>query len=509
MRRNTRINATGALVASASLAILLARTASPAAPLVRTYTTDADFDQGAYINVEHSASGSLELSSVTSPFGFVWITKTEKGTVVKIDAATAEVVGEYRTSPRYGLPRRTAVDLNGNVWVENHWDGTVTHIGLVEHGQCVDRNGNGVIDTSARLGDVLPWPNLNGGDAERDLLAAQDECVLHFTRITDNYGTDQVSVDANNDLWVGTTRGAFVTVDGRSGEITRVELGIGVGGYGGLMADDGFLWSTGPSGTLRWDTGFELVAPQTDAYAVLPYSSSELCIDSAGRIWSTYFYDGDIRVFSPDGKLAGQYAHGGANAHGCVVDKRDDVWVAHTSAEGARSVGHLDRSGALIDVIPVDSGPTHVGVDPAGRIWATNYFTNEVARIDPALAPTDPAYLTHIAVGGVSHSLGDITGSMLRGAPLSGTWAAVVDAGVTGAKWNKVVYNGEVFGDGRLVVTAASSYDGRSWTRPVIVDSGRSLPVANGRYLKLTAIFSRASDGRSPILTDLSVRAMD
>ena len=80
------------------------------------------------------------------------------------------ILGEYLTSPD-GQPKdpsRTTVDLNGNVWATNRAGNSVVHIGLVENGQCVDRNGNGLIDTSTGFNDIRSWPNTgcantNGG----------------------------------------------------------------------------------------------------------------------------------------------------------------------------------------------------------------------------------------------------------------------------------------------------------------------------------------------------------
>jgi len=52
-----------------------------------------------------------------TPFGFIWIAVSTKGTVVKIDTDTGQILGEYWTSPE-GQPKdpsRTTVDANGSV----------------------------------------------------------------------------------------------------------------------------------------------------------------------------------------------------------------------------------------------------------------------------------------------------------------------------------------------------------------------------------------------------------
>lgn len=68
-------------------------------------------------------------------------------------------LGRYRTGPGNGNPSRTTVDQDGNVWVGNRNNNTITKVGLLEFGQCVDRNGDGAITTSTGGTDVKDWPD--------------------------------------------------------------------------------------------------------------------------------------------------------------------------------------------------------------------------------------------------------------------------------------------------------------------------------------------------------------
>ncbi len=52
------------------------------------------------------------------------------------------------------------------MWATNRDGNSVVKIGLVENGQCEDRNDNGVIDTSTGLDDVKDWDNAGGVDTE-------------------------------------------------------------------------------------------------------------------------------------------------------------------------------------------------------------------------------------------------------------------------------------------------------------------------------------------------------
>ncbi len=132
-------------------------------PAEHIYTVDADFDLGLLINVNHNTPNNdqLQLNYKVTPLPFIWIALSGRGTIAKVNTETGAILGEYRSAPdgRGRNPSRTTVDLNGNVWVGNRDEatggkGSVVHVGLKENSQCVDRNGNGVIDTSTGLGDV-------------------------------------------------------------------------------------------------------------------------------------------------------------------------------------------------------------------------------------------------------------------------------------------------------------------------------------------------------------------
>ena len=196
------------------------------------------------INLERTA-GYLRLPNQPKGIHFIWVAVSSKGTIVKLDTETGQILGEYYTSPDGQLrdPSRTTVDHNGNVWTANRggYSGqSVVHVGLVENGQCVDRNGNGLIDTSQGQNDIKPWTNAGGADTNGGVSTAADECILHYTRIR-SPGARHITVDANNDVWVSgwvndgnvTIPRYFDLIDGQSGQVKREEPAIGYGGYGG------------------------------------------------------------------------------------------------------------------------------------------------------------------------------------------------------------------------------------------------------------------------------------
>jgi RHS repeat-associated protein len=486
-------------------------TVKPQSFTSRTYTLDADFDEGDLISVTHGTANELQLDSKTQIFNFIWVAVSSKGTIVKINTETGAIIGEYRTSPD-GQPKdpsRTTVDQNGNVWATNRAGNSVVHVGLVENGQCVDRNNNGVIDTSTGFGDIRAWPNTNGANTNGGVTLAQDECIIHYTKVN-SFGTRHVSVTKDNDLWVSGTSGRrFDLIDGKTGLIKRAEPSVGYGGYGGLIDKNGVIWSSNLM--LRWDTSKPLTGTNGVNWRGYNHDSYGLCIDSKGNVWNTSYGNGNIRKFSPDGTLLGTFAQGSPWAQGCVVDRNDHVWIAHSLNRS--SVGHMKNDGSYVGTIPVGSGPTGVAVDGAGKVWATNHDSRTVSRINPALGALGPDGVTRIGqvdfttrnLGGSLYNYSDMTGSTLSGAPGTGTWTTVYDSKKAGAEWGRIGWTARLCGDGLLTVSVASSENGTTFSPPVTVANGDDPTVANGRYLKVNVSFKRASSGESPVLYDLSV----
>jgi RHS repeat-associated protein/uncharacterized repeat protein (TIGR01451 family) len=475
------------------------------------FSDTLDFTDGEGVNVEHDEFNHLHLSNQATPFNFIWVAVSSKGTIVKIDTDTGKVIGEYLSSPA-GQPKdpsRTTVDHNGNVWASNRAGNSVLRIGLVENGQCVDRNGNGVIDTSSGLGDRRPWTNAGGVDTDGGVETAQDECIINYTRVRSS-GTRHVSVNALDDVWVSGTGGRhFDLLDGRTGAIKRQESSVGFGGYGGLIDKQGVIWSA--RSLLRWDTALPLKGANGGNWRGYGHDSYGLCIDSQGNVWNTSFVGNDIRKFAPDGTLLGTFQHGANSAQGCVVDRNDHVWVAHST--NSRTVGRLKPDGTFIGNVTVGSGPTGVAVDAKGKIWATNHSSRNVSRIDPDAGPMGADGVTRVGqvdfttvdLGGTLYNYSDMTGSTLSGAPAGGTFTQVFDSGIEGAEWGVVGWNGRVCGDGALLVRASSSGDGRNFSAPVEVSNGVPLSLPAGRYLKVSVAFKRASSGESPFLFNLTV----
>ena len=497
----------------------------------RTYATDTDFGEGTSVGVE-IAENQLELSRelLTLSLPFIWVPNNE-GTVSRVDTETGDELGRYRVAPPglpdNGSPSRTTVDLEGNVWVGLRTAGTVVKIGLCEGGQCIDRNRDGIIQTSRDLdgdGDItgdelLPW--------------GEDECVLLEVVLvpghegayvpgtyegpydTDFWGTSprSLAVDAQNNIWVGTgpPEPRFFYLDGDTGEILDV---IDVSpwdhhAYGATIDRNGILWSVSYGrNILRIDpSGLEPIREIHPPYA--PYG---LTVDYLGHLFVTFYWDSklckidietDELIFMKDTPEGIHLPHSGAR--GVAVTPEDhNVWVAVTYRG---SVLRYDNDGNLIAEIEDLDDPTGVAVDAAGNIWTTPRSSEYIYRIDPETNTID---LSKRIVGGGGHySYSDMTGVVSRTITTkTGTWTVVYDSDEADTPWGSVSWSAEEPEGTLIKAEARSSHDRSSWSAWESAENGVPLTrTPDGRYAEVRVTLQIIAGERSPVLYDLTVKS--
>ncbi len=245
-----------------------------------TYTVDEDFDLATFLNLNHDAPNhdELRLNGNLRPFPFVNIAASARGTIVRLDANTGDILGEYLTAPdgmgrnpstndgrsirqRVGRqPRRvprTGRRVQGVGGASRSRAGRYTsgreqrpdpQGGYVAapfaYNTCLDRDGDGLIRTSSGLADILAWTNDGDADTAGGVSTAEDECIINYVRVTGSL-TRTIAVDAENDVWVGGTGDLdHEKIDGDTGEpVPGTQVNFACGGYGGLIDRNQVLWS--------------------------------------------------------------------------------------------------------------------------------------------------------------------------------------------------------------------------------------------------------------------------
>jgi streptogramin lyase len=521
---------------------------APAQAQNRTWTTDADFDAGILDRVNHAVvHDQLQLDTSAQSFSILWIANSSRGTLVRIDAVSGAVIGEYRTAPgNHGRnPSRTAIDHAGNVWTGNRSEslngrGSVVQVGLVlggtrvskradgsifpdpqglylappfVHCTAVDRDGDGLIRTSRGLGDVLAWPDVTDGQGGPTGVVhdAADECIRLYQRTTAP-AVNHVSMDADDNVWAaGYPAGIFDVLDGDTAGLLRtVTPGCG-GGFGGCIDRNGVLWSSNPSQgrLLRYDIA-------TGSATCIPVQlSSGVCVDSDGFVWSSMGANNTIVKVDAQGGIAAGFprpAFGGGSFGIAVTPSDGDVWIANSTSN---TVTRLAGGTTLRKRITVSANPNGLAVDPAGKVWVTCQGANTATRIDPH------GGVDHLGVVDLVVPLGTGAGPQTFGGMAAlltvhlleaqGSWSVAYDGGRPEIAWNTLAWQSEEPAGTRLWTEArvAESMPDLAAAPWAAVANGADLRSQGlrGSWIEMRVHFERGAAPVSPVLRELTVNA--
>ncbi|WP_367129012.1 hypothetical protein [Saccharothrix sp. HUAS TT1] len=513
------------------------------------YTLDADFDQGVLQDVNHDSpnNNQLQLNRQTVFFPYVNVAASARGTMIRIDVDTGEILGEWQSAPdgQGRNPSRTTVDKLGNTWLSNRNEasggqGSVTRVGVIRGGTrvdadgtanpdgaylqgpfgyntCVDRDNDGLFATSRGLGDIRPWTNAGGVDSDGGVATAADECLITYSRVAGT-NTRTVAVDSDNNLWTGGSNTQHQLISGVDGSALTAPVSFGCGGYGGLVDQAGTLWSA------RYGSNLLRYEPDSGTGACLDTSHGDygLGMDpQTGEIWHTAVNSGVVVKLDADGNVLGAFPHGNPRSQGVAVDTEGNVWVAHSLDAGTTTVGHLRTDGTYVGnvTLPGGDGPTGVAVDSNGKVWVANINSNNAQRIDPDAGPIGgggfPVGAVDLTVdlgaGAGPYNYSDMTGSVLGEitAPI-GTWAVVQDGGVAGQTWGTVTWNTEA--QGAVPPGTSITVEARTSDTEAGLAGEAFTPVANGvefarvgRYIEVRATLTASPSGDTPVLSDLRI----
>jgi hypothetical protein len=324
-------------------------------------------------------SGGLIVRANARRADYLWVPNTGESTVSKWDATTRREIGRYRVGLAAGecrnqcchvascnMTSRTVVDGFGNAWVANRgfsMQGTVTKI-AAESVDCVDRNGNGTIDTSTGPMDVKPY--------------GQDECVVLNVNVgAANTVLRSIAIDRGDEsfpegyVWVGgcSTAGANpgFKLNPRTGAVIQ-NVTIPHCAYGAVVAPDGRLWWNG--GALS--RNFTPMTPATGRMGTTVAGGGYgITVDADGRLWfsrSNQAYD----------TRSGQFTTLPVSSAslGITVDPMNRVWatvgnnLANWNASAFVAGGTIPMAAVTQrPITPMISSPSALGADRAGDVW--------------------------------------------------------------------------------------------------------------------------------------------
>ena len=354
---------------------------------------------------------------------YIWIANSSQGTVSKINTMTGIEEGRYDSLPAAGgNPSRTSVNLLGDVAVSNRDPGGVTKI-AASVDDCVDKNNNGMIETSTGPNDVLPWD--------------QDECVLwHTPTPTNSYGNgprptaweggkfgeggDNCGVDPNPRLWIGfkanNSDGVFWRLDGETGalldEVNFGYWGSSYGPYGGAVNANGDLVATG----LNTDPSIHIDA-DTLVLTNLGNPGSNckygMALDQNGDLWVGHCFGEGVSFYSFQTDQWTTIPNaGGTRVNGVQADRNGNVWGAGSSPCRLVQID-VDSKQYINNNIPLPGGcssPWGVSVDVEGYVWIVDMGSQNAYKVHP------DTYQTEITVTGLvgPYTYSDMTGAGLN-----------------------------------------------------------------------------------------------
>ncbi len=344
----------------------------------------AEFDTG----LGRDGDGAIGLTHIRDAANFLYTANAEdwgRGTLSRFDTKTLRETARYLTYTCYSLPKgnkdacdgttgccaaddrprwraryedrlpepphqavqraanspsRTAVDWSGDVYVANRAFGgqsSVTKIAR-DPARCIDRNGNGKIETSSDgNADGVIQTDCNKDGLPDDLASVQaspcdtglkqeffgedDECILWTSNFgeRDQYGRSIALGNGANppdppdpklppDAWVGTFQdGRMFRIDGTTGKTkTEVVLSDGCVPYGVAIDSQGYGWTTNrATGALCYfDTSNQFnigKARNPDSGLLVGYG---VTVDREDHVWVGGMGLSDAYRYTPDRTMA-------------------------------------------------------------------------------------------------------------------------------------------------------------------------------------------------------------
>ena len=489
-----------------------------------TYTTNTQFDLGVLDGVNHDAPNNdqLQLNVTGTTFSVLWVANAGHDTVSKVDTAKPSgyiptggcETARYRTwfgTSNHGAwegaaPSRTAVDIEGNVYVANrHFDGRRAQVMKILAEGGIDRNGNGIIDTSSdanndcqispsEMAPVMVDSNSNG---KIDPSEITDERIAWVVTVGPDSGLGRsLCIGTDGNIWVGLySARQYWKISASDGSVLAgpVNTTGNQTPYGCLVDAQGRLWSAGLSNLLgelntNTNTWTGTHASSWSNYGIA-LGNNKVYLGN-----TTQQYNPATNTFSLFG--------GGVGTLGLSVDGNGDIILGSGGARKYTPAGGLVWS----TVGPGASDTRGVVPDQNNDVWIVNRGSNNVQKF----RGTDGTFLGTLPVGREPYTYSDATGFAARNVTTpTGTWTVTKDSGDTGTLWNQVSWNDLVPGGASVVVKvrAADTVGGLSLQPYTTVSNGGN-PGVTGQFIQIQARLTANSDDDSPILYDLTVAWM-
>ncbi|MFH1100654.1 MAG: NosD domain-containing protein [Methanobacteriota archaeon] len=486
----------------------------------RTYTTDADFDEGILTGVEHeTVHNQLQMipGEITT-FPTMWIANAGEDSLSKWDTHENIELARYHTwfgplsqhdAWSGAAPSRTCVDSEGNCYVANrHFDYYPADVIKVYTTNWIDRNGDGNLNTSWDVNgngviepeEMLPMTDTNGNGIIDDNEIV-DERIAWVVTVGDPGGLGRsLAIDLEGNIWVGLYNSyVYYKISSEDGSILGGPYYVGMTPYGALVDRYGYLWSSSLGSTLlKLNTNNP--TEYTNYYVPSTYGIA-LGYDSLGN---TLVYCGGNSPYVVFNSSTESYTYAPNSLFYCLgiaTDSKGNI-VAGSSGDG--SVGKFAPNGDVLWYVPgqVVSEVRGIAVDSEDNVWAIHRDLSKLCKYNG----TDGAYMGVYDSGYQPYTYSDATGLGYATSVSVGTWNVVHDSYAADTEWERISWTSDEPEGSQLTVKVRSSTDQMSWSPWEVATNGNTLSsTPPGRYLNILTTFEKDPLGQSPILYDLTV----
>jgi len=350
-------------------------------------------------------------------FSYLWVSNSPAGTVSKIDTKNAVEVARYVSGPAGKQdPSRTSVSADGRFAVAVNRNGGITMY-AAEKADCVDKNGNGMIETSAGANNVLAW--------------GSDECQLWNVDLpgTSNQGPRPVSWNigpqdpdtcayGQGDVWVGwylqgQNTGSFRLLNGEDGAtLQNVSVpnwsGMNWGPYGGAIDSENNFW------TIGWGQAGPVVKIDGKTFQATNYGNPGgwiygMGLDQKGNTWAAGCGTANVYRFDKAAAKWSTVANvGGSCLRGLQVDSEGRAFIAKNGGCGVAVIDTETLQVINANVpVPGCSTPVGISIDAEGFVWIVDQGASKAFKMDP-----DTYQIVATVAGLVSpYTYSDMTGA--------------------------------------------------------------------------------------------------
>lgn len=504
------------------LALISAPVAAFAA--ATTFTSNSDFDLGTLDGVNHTIlADQLQLDVTGTTFPVLWIANAGEDTVSKFDSKTNKEIARYRTwfgpagQPGYinhagapwtgPAPSRTAVDITGNAYVLNrHFEGRSALLMKILTSGGIDRNGNGIINTSADTngnGIIEPSEILSLGDTTTDGVLQpgelKDERVAWAVRVGPANGVGRsLCMGTDGNLWVGLFNAMqYYKVSSADGGILAGPISVPWTPYGCAVDSNGILWSASLSGILG-KLNTTTMEKTTYSHSGQNYSIAV----GNNKVYLANIVGGPAYIqFDP---AANTFAYSTTNfsSTGISVDGDGNIITGPYTSGGVYKFNK--NTGAALWAAPTQqySETRGVIVDSENNIWQVSRTGGLLMKYNGATG----AAMGRFSVGDQPYTYSDASGFAARNITSpTGTWTITKDGGPD-AVWGKASWNSIIPGNAGLQVQVrtADTAAGLEFEPFVLISNGVPF-TKKARFIEVEARLNASTTGESPVLKDITI----